>query len=447
MRENFFVCDKLGYWKLKERNLEKVLIKYNFLSEWGLSKKKHRKPFREAFKCLSRLNDLGAPYELHSATIKDTEDLYKLLGRRNSLWKMQIQIPERSNLRYFLISGSFVPTSVLQLPFVTNFLSGDSPDILMIFVQTIEEGSQIFFDLYEFSLQHSLLDFPSRKTHSEKKFAFLHSNLTDETKQKILSDAINLKIRILIATSSAGAGVNLPISTFLGWGLDREPSGIVQASGRTARGRGEGNVVWVHNTSHHGRRVPMKSLSRDLLKGGCLRSCQNAWFSHGTSSMPDHKPEPHDCCSVCMENCLSSNPCDPCSTFLKQFKVTLGGFVKCTPAVKVLTEFLESLNIVEKSPPGCPKFEESSLAKNIIDHLADSPEESDTQSFLDIFSLGDELNQEISSFIRSDLSSLISKSPPKTEMSKTPDLCADSSEQSSSNSETDSRSEYFDESE
>ena len=43
----------------------------------------------------------------------------------------------------------------------------------------------------------------------------------------------------------------MPISIFLGWGFDREPSGVVQASGRTARGSGEGHVVWVHNPSLH----------------------------------------------------------------------------------------------------------------------------------------------------------------------------------------------------
>ena len=194
---------------------------------------------------------------------------------------MQIQIPDRPNLRYFLISGPSAPSNVLQLSFVTNFLLGDSPDILMIYVQTIDDGSNIFFDLYQFCLSNALIDFPSRKNAPEKKFAFLHSNLTEETKKKIISDAQHLKIRILVATSSAGAGIHLPISTFLGWGLDREPSGIVQASGRTARGFGQGNVVWVHNPSLHGRRVSTSSAVRDMLKGNCLRTCMNSWFSNG----------------------------------------------------------------------------------------------------------------------------------------------------------------------
>ena len=193
--------------------------------EWGLSKKKNRKPFREAFGHLSKLNQLGAPYELHSATIKETQELFKLLGRKNSYWKRQIKIPDRPNLRYFLVSGPSSPSNVLQLPLVTNSLLGEYPGLIMIYVQSIDDGTKIFFDIYHFSSSNGLIDFPTNKSAPEKDFAFLHSNLTEEAKKKIIADAQTQKIKILIATSSAGAGVHLPITTFIGWGLDREPSG------------------------------------------------------------------------------------------------------------------------------------------------------------------------------------------------------------------------------
>ena len=225
-------------------------------------------------------------------------------------------IPERPNLRYFLITGPSSPSNLLQLQFVTDFLLGDDPGLIMIYVQTIDDGTSIFFDIYEFSARNSLIDFPTYKTTPEKKFAFLHSNLSEEAKRNIISDAQSLKIRVLISTSSAGAGVHLPITTFIGWGLDREPSGIVQASGRTARGSGEGDVVWIHNPKLHGRRVPSKSQVRELLQGRCIRACQNSWFSEGVTCTTDFVLQPHSCCSFCMKECLKENSCARCATSL-----------------------------------------------------------------------------------------------------------------------------------
>lgn len=409
-------------------------------SEWGLckNKKRNKKPFREAFKHLNRLNDLGVPYELHSATVQEPDELYKLLGRRNSSWQKQIQIPNRANLRYYLLSGASAPTNILQLPFVIKFLSADSEDIMMIFVQTIDEGSRIFFDLYEYSLDNALIQFPARKSTVMKKFAFLHSNITEENKKKIISDAQQCNIRILIATSSAGAGVNLPISVFLGWGLDREPSGIVQAGGRTARGSGDGHVVWVHNPSLHGQRVPATSSVRDLLKGGCLRACQNNWFCHGKASVPEPQPEPHNCCSVCMEKCLQTSECGLCSSFLNKYMSNLYKVVDRHPAIAVLSQFLKSL----RRPSECPIYSELSLAKNIIDYLIDSPD--DIDDYLEIFSLGTELTKEISHFISSELISLVSSADIPEESIET---LEDPSTSSDSSSLSEDDVEYFDDSE
>ena len=51
----------------------------------------------------------------------------------------------------------------------------------------------------------------------------------------------------MVSTSALGAVVNLPFKTLIGWGLDPETAGIVQASGRVGRKPmiDKGNVVWV----------------------------------------------------------------------------------------------------------------------------------------------------------------------------------------------------------
>ena len=56
-----------------------------------------------------------------------------------------------------------------------------------------------------------------------------------------------MRVKVLVATSSVGSGVNLPIKTVLGWGLDPTAAGVVQASGRCARKHmvSSGNIIWV----------------------------------------------------------------------------------------------------------------------------------------------------------------------------------------------------------
>ena len=420
---------------------------FNFL-EWGLSKRKNRKPFRKAFRHLSNLNDLGVPYELHSATIKKTEELKKLLGRKNSSWQYQIHIPDRPNLRYFLISGPSAPTNVLQLPFVTNFLKGSDQELLMIYVQTVEDGSNIFFDIYQFCASNNLIDFPTRKSEPEKSFAFRHSNLTEETKKKIILDAQTFKIRVLIATSSAGAGINLPISIFLGWGLDREPSGVVQASGRTARGHGEGSVVWVHNAALHGRRVPSRSEVRSLLKSNCFRLCQNGWFSEGATDTPPRKPEPHNCCSMCMENCLKRASCVACSAWLDKFKYISTDLVKTNSAVTVFSDFLKTLKIIERSFPESPVYDEMNLSKTIICHLCENNDSSETISFLEIFAFSEDLFKDISDFIKKDLVVLLSQNLQKQEVNVNEVISnsdSSNSESLTSHASSSEAEEYFDE--
>ena len=380
------------------------------------------------------------PYELHSATIKDTENLFKLLGRKDSTWKKQMLSPDRPNLRYYVLSGSSSPTNVLQLPYITNLLLEESTDLLMIYVQSIAEGSKIFFDIYQFCVSNSLIEYPTRSVTPEKKFAFLHSNLGEDVKKKIISDAQKLRIKILIATSSAGAGIHLPITTFVGWGLDREPSGIVQASGRTARGSGDGNVVWIHNPSLHGKRVPSKSAIRELLQGKCLRACQNGWFF--SDQVLEQKPDPQNCCSVCMEKCIKEGDCVACSAFLDKFKHKCEDFVKSPSAVEVFSDYLKSLKISERSPKDSPTYDEFSLAKTIMKSLYESKDMMETIDFLEIFSLGVELNQEIAEFLKKNSMNLFTK--PLQEEEDLESSSNSSNSESSSGTDTDDSEEYFD---
>ena len=331
---------------------------------WGISKTKYSKPFREAFAQLNSLNSLKVCFELHSATLENLESLYKLLGRKSSVWAKQLEVPERRNLTYFLFQGGEAPHHILQLPSVKQTLHANAVGqngITLIFVQRISDGADIQLALLDYCDRNKLI-----RSVGEKPVAFLHSTLSEEVKGRILDDAMGLKIKILITTSAGGTGINLKVNQFIGWGLDCEPSGIVQSQGRTARSQlgEEGIVIWCHNSKLHGQRISSGSRVRELLKSRCLRKTMNKWFTHGESSDPVLEPaEPETCCSECMKDCIDSNNCFTCHTKISTFK-PIKEFDEKLLAHE-LTKFLTSLQMNEKTPEMTPHYRESSIGSII----------------------------------------------------------------------------------
>ena len=215
----------------------------------GTSKKKRgvlKKPFREAFQKLNCLNMLGAPFELHTATAKDLDQLFTILGRKNSVWEKQLVVPERENLTYYLIDGKDI-SDIKQFPIVTKQLENKSVGALLIYVLKIEEGSRIFFSLKEYATENGLVTWSSRTGKCLSPVAFLNANLTSKRKEEIIGEVLDGQVKVLIATSSCGTGVNLPFHTLIGWGLDPEIANFIQASGRVGRKPfiDRGDVIWV----------------------------------------------------------------------------------------------------------------------------------------------------------------------------------------------------------
>ena len=231
-----------------------VIDEPQYMITWGMRKKKKgilRRPFMEAFQELNQLNILGAAFELHTATASNVEKLFALLGRKDSVWLKQVVMPERENLTYYLIDGKDV-RDIKQFPFVLEHLEdnseeGASSGTLLIFVQKLEEGSKIFCSLNEYANENNLISWSSRSGKPIRPVAFLNANLTESRKEEIIGDVLAKKVKILVATSSVGAGVNLPFKMLLGWGLDPENTGLVQASGRVGRkpAMDRGDVIWV----------------------------------------------------------------------------------------------------------------------------------------------------------------------------------------------------------
>ena len=413
--------------------------------EWGISKLKHRRPFREAFNQLNNLNNLGTVFEMHSATIDNVEALCQLVGRKNSRWTKQLEVPERSNLTYYLFAGKTAPTNILQVPFIKESLEDDLPGIILVYVQSIQEGSSIYMSILDYCEKHNLIRFPTKETIPNLPVSFLHSNLTEEKKKEVIENASACKIKILVATSAAGDGINLPIVKFVGWGLDREPSGIVQSQGRTARNpfKGEGTVIWVHNPKLHGRRISGSSKVREVLTTDCFRKTINSWFCHGLP-LVEHSKLPEFCCSLCMAACVEKTSCRICQLKLDQFKPSL--FLNNLEAEKALTEFLVNLSLNKDCVEH--KYSELSLSQEIIKNAREMQSLEEVKELLSIFSLGYEVTDKICTFMMVEIVPLLMRSCKLSNnvSSDATESCS-SSDPSDSSDAADTDEEYFDSSE
>ena len=122
-----------------------------------------------------------------------------------------------------------MPENIIDLPIVRNSFGCDVEGITMVYVQSIKEGSEIFLSILTYCEQMNLIQYPVDRATPLLPVSYLHSNLTENKKSEILHRALKCEVKVLVATSAAGAGVNLPVRRFVGWGLDREPSGIIQS--------------------------------------------------------------------------------------------------------------------------------------------------------------------------------------------------------------------------
>ena len=206
-----------------------VVDEPHYMLMWGESKKKNgslKKPFRRAFQQLNSLNVLGAPFEMHSATVQNMPRLFTLLGRKDSEWKKQIEIPERETLTYYFIDGKNI-SDIYQFPFVLKRLEDRSEGALLIFVQKLDEGARIYCSLNEYANENGLITFSSRAGKCVRPVAFFNANLSSDRKEEIMKEVTDGVVKVLVATSSLGAGVNLPFEIMLGWGLPPETADLV----------------------------------------------------------------------------------------------------------------------------------------------------------------------------------------------------------------------------
>ena len=169
--------------------------------------KKGKKVFRKAFECLSMLNDLGAPFEIHTATALKVRQLINFLGKRNSSWEFQYVAPERENLKYYIFSGEAAPSDFRNLRFVLDHISSEDMGLMLLYVNSVQDGSEFYFWINSYCQEEGLIEYSCKNSRPTNPFAFLHANISEERKKEILMDAKDGKLKVLIATSAAGAGM------------------------------------------------------------------------------------------------------------------------------------------------------------------------------------------------------------------------------------------------
>jgi len=369
--------------------------------------KKAKKVFRTAFRCLSMLNDLGAPFEIHTATALKVKQLINFLGKQNSDWEFQYVAPERENLTYYIFSGEEAPSDFRNLQFVLDHLSSEDKGLMLVYVNSVQDGSEFYFWVNSYCQEEGLIHYSCKNSRPINPFAFLHANISEERKREILMDANGGKLRLLIATSAAGAGINIPVKTFVGWGFAKDPCSIIQAQGRAGRGMDSADIVWFFKPEHHGRRVSKDSEVRELLiKKRCIRETCNKWFSPSYQSAIDR--DPHGCCSYCMTNNCEMENCEKCSDGFKKFQVSkedLGPTLKNHITASTI-EFLDALDVHEISM-GLSKCSPAKFVAVLVKNCHKFKSVSDINYFLETFSLTHSVKEHLKKFIKEEFSSFI----------------------------------------
>ena len=208
------------------------------------------------------------------------------------------------------------------------------------------------------------------------------------------------------------------------------------------------------NNSKLGVRIPGNSLVKELLSSACLRLTMNQWFSHG-QSVASYLP-PEQCCSACMTKCLAENECRKCQEKLNLFQPFPTVVPQSNPLTS-LTSFMSRLKLNENTPIDTPPYDLNNLAEALIGNLLECKgligyqvmmkcsDLGSFRSFLDLFSLGDQVTADLLVFIKSNLKDLIEPQFDQMKITSVELSCSsDDSNENSCDTSSTASDEYFD---
>ncbi|XP_028404069.1 putative ATP-dependent DNA helicase Q1 [Dendronephthya gigantea] len=199
-------------------------------------------------------------------------------------------------------------------------------------------------------------------------FAMYHAKTPQRIKDLVLTDFLEPSgtIRLVIATSALGMGVNIPnIRRIVNYGIPKDMESYVQGVGRGGRDGKDVIAIMYYKPYHlcHVDKV-MRSFVKNQLE--CRRSCILDFFSENNKNKTS--AHSHKCCDICTRSCN----CGSCP--IEVFKSKLSANCKkkshgltrqVTPEEKdTFVEVLHDLNVENKK---CGSILGSSVLGNKID--------------------------------------------------------------------------------
>lgn len=272
-------------------------------------------PFRIWYGKLGEVRSLiECPVLLITATANNAsrKEMMKKFCMKNPL--ELVHNPDRENIKLFLHKfKSTVPLADLFY-FLTEMLKEKQQlsTRFLIFCTSIKACSDIF-TMFRMELSHSI-----------KYVEMYHSKTPETIKDNIKSDMNDAagRIRILVATSAAGMGVNFKgVDNVINFGPPKVMDDFVQQFGRAGR---EGNTTAMALLIYNGKQC--KKLDGDMkLYIDNTKSCRREILLNAYKSTPVPERKRHLCCDICAENCGCGE--DDCSQFEHPyFKVSLPVF-------------------------------------------------------------------------------------------------------------------------
>jgi ATP-dependent DNA helicase RecQ len=212
-----------------------------------------------------------------------------------------IDSPDRSNIKLFVHKyKSTLPLSEL-LGFILNSVQTkkDKCERCIIFCPSIKLCSDVY-TMFRLELKDDI-----------KFVQMFHSMTVDDVKEEVRAD-MNLssgKIRVLVATSAAGMGVNFAgVNSIIHVGPPKDMDSFVQQFGRSGRDGSQAMSLLLYSSKQ------CKKLDEDMTSYISTDTCRRKLLLSSYNAEPP-KLCKHMCCDICTKTCS----CEDCSKFNHPF--------------------------------------------------------------------------------------------------------------------------------
>lgn len=209
-----------------------------------------------------------------------------------------IDSPDRENIKLFVQKLKNTVPIDETFGWLTHDLSTRKKDCprTLIFCSSIKICADIY-TAFLMVLDNSVMEFVN----------MFHSCTSENVKETIREDMNddNGNIRVLIATSAAGMGVNYKgVNNVVHYSPPKDMDSFVQQLGRAGRDGSQSLHLLLYNSRHtHKLEADMKIYIENKDK------CRRLQILESYDSLPNVELVKHLCCDICSQNCNCSGDC------------------------------------------------------------------------------------------------------------------------------------------